>query len=227
MADHYRVLGVAPTAGHEDIKRAYTERALQVHPDRLVGASAEELERAHFKMQELNAAWEVLREPDRRAAYDAEAGVKSPVAAGVAGGPVWGPAVAVPTVRARGAVFRPQGVPELEPEFESVPTVVRKRDWKGHAPALVVVVLVVFVAAVACVAAVTSGPAPTNIETTERFPSGTCITVSREHVVSEASCRLAGAKVVVTREAFPRPCPTDTEAILLVEDDESLCVRNV
>lgn len=226
MADHYRVLGVSPRAGHEEIKRAYTERALQVHPDRLAGASAEEIERAHFKMQELNAAWEVLRDPERRARYDAASGVATTLVATEA--PASGPRIgAAYTPRTVGIPFRPVGVPELEPEVEAQPTVVQKRRWATHGPVLVVVALVILLSVVGCIAAVSGGPAPTNVETTERFPVGSCIILTQDQVVTEASCRLVGARRVVGREAFPRPCATGTEAVLLVESDESLCVESV
>jgi len=226
MADHYRVLGVGPRAGHEEIKRAYTERALQVHPDRLVGASSDEIERAHFKMQELNAAWEVLRDPERRARYDASAAVAATLVATEAApaGPRIGAAY---TPRPMGIPFRPLGVPELEPEVEAQPTVVPRRRWTAHGPVLVVVALVLLVAVVGCIAAVSSDPAPTNIETTERFPIGSCIVVTQEQEVTEASCRLVGARRVVGREGFPRPCPSGTEAVLLLDNDESLCVEPV
>jgi hypothetical protein len=224
MADHYRVLGVGPRAGHDEIKRAYTERALQVHPDRLVGATPAELQRAHFKMQELNAAWEVLRDPERRARYDASQRPAGDTLLATEAPPHSPHIGAAYTPRATGISFRPTGVPELEPEVEAEPTVVHRRSWTGHLPALVVVALVVLVAVVGCLAAVTSDPAPTNIETTERFPVGTCVIVGQDQVVAESSCRLVGARRVVGREAFPKPCPTGTEALVLLSEDESLCV---
>jgi hypothetical protein len=227
MADHYRVLGVGPRAGHEEIRRAYTERALQVHPDRLVGASADEVERAHFKMQELNAAWEVLRDPERRAEYDAHGGVAGTTLVATEAtpqAPRTGPAY---SPRSVGLPFRPQGVPELEPEIEAAPTVVQRRRWTSHGPVLVVIALVFLVAVVGCLAAVSSDPPPTNIQTTQRFPVGSCVTVRQDETVTEASCRLAGAQRVVGREAFPRPCPGDTVAVLLLDENASLCVQPV
>lgn len=59
--DHYRTLGVSPAAGPETIHRAYRALARAAHPDRSGEPTA---------MVRLNAAWEVLRDPDRRAEYD-------------------------------------------------------------------------------------------------------------------------------------------------------------
>jgi molecular chaperone DnaJ len=63
--DYYEVLGVDKDAGEEEIKKAYRQLALKCHPDRNRGdKSAEE------KFKELGEAYEVLSDPQRRAAYD-------------------------------------------------------------------------------------------------------------------------------------------------------------
>lgn len=64
-ADHYKVLQVDPEADPEVIQAAYHRLARKFHPDVGGAADAE-------RMARLNAAWEVLRDPVRRAAYDRE-----------------------------------------------------------------------------------------------------------------------------------------------------------
>ncbi|GLC41262.1 hypothetical protein PLESTB_001081600 [Pleodorina starrii] len=60
-ASHYDVLGLPFGAGHEEVKRAYREAARRWHPDK--GGTAAAFAR-------VQAAWEVLGDPRRRAAYD-------------------------------------------------------------------------------------------------------------------------------------------------------------
>ena len=62
--DYYKVMGVARDASQEDIKRAYRKLARKYHPDVSKEKDAEE------KFKELQEAHEVLRDPQKRAAYD-------------------------------------------------------------------------------------------------------------------------------------------------------------
>ncbi|MGH7445713.1 MAG: DnaJ domain-containing protein, partial [Longimicrobiales bacterium] len=74
MRDYYEVLGVARDADGDAIKRAYRKLALQYHPDRNSGEAESEA-----KFKEATEAYEILREPQKRSAYDrfGHAGVKS------------------------------------------------------------------------------------------------------------------------------------------------------
>src|SRR5262249_10209280 len=63
--DYYVTLGVAREAGAEDIKRSYRKLAMQYHPDRNPGDKQAE---ARFK--EISEAYDVLRDDQKRAAYD-------------------------------------------------------------------------------------------------------------------------------------------------------------
>lgn len=64
--DHYKVLQVDPEAEAEVVQAAYRRLARKYHPD--VAESPE----AAARMAAINAAWAVLRDPRRRAAYDAQ-----------------------------------------------------------------------------------------------------------------------------------------------------------
>ncbi len=63
--DYYKILGVARDASQDDIKRAYRKLARKYHPDVSKEPDAEQ----HFK--EVNEANEVLKDPEKRAQYDA------------------------------------------------------------------------------------------------------------------------------------------------------------
>lgn len=69
-ANHYEVLGVAPSASTDEVRRAYLGRARLLHPDRLQGLPPERATATARAMQDVNEAWRVLRAPASRAAYD-------------------------------------------------------------------------------------------------------------------------------------------------------------
>ena len=58
--DPYKVLGVSPNASDEEIKRAYRRLAKEYHPDRNPGDEA-----AAKKMQQINAAYEQIKNPEK------------------------------------------------------------------------------------------------------------------------------------------------------------------
>jgi molecular chaperone DnaJ len=74
--DYYDVLGVPRNASQDEIKRAFRRLAMKYHPDKNRDAGAEE------RFKEINEAYEVLSDPERRAMYDrfGHAGAESPFA---------------------------------------------------------------------------------------------------------------------------------------------------
>jgi molecular chaperone DnaJ len=89
--DYYDVLGVGRDASEDDLKKAYRKLAMRWHPDRNQGDKQAE---ARFK--ELNEAYDVLKDGEKRAAYDrfghaafdsaAGGGPNGPFGAGATGG---------------------------------------------------------------------------------------------------------------------------------------------
>ncbi|MFM7509507.1 MAG: J domain-containing protein [Actinomycetota bacterium] len=67
---HYEVLGVGANASAKQMRDAHRRLARLLHPDRQAGASPAERALAERRMQEVNAAWTVLSDPDRRRRYD-------------------------------------------------------------------------------------------------------------------------------------------------------------
>ncbi|HWK98150.1 MAG TPA: molecular chaperone DnaJ [Pseudolabrys sp.] len=63
--DYYETLGVARDAGEDELKKAYRKLAMKYHPDRNPGDKA-----AEAKFKDLNEAYDVLKDAEKRAAYD-------------------------------------------------------------------------------------------------------------------------------------------------------------
>jgi molecular chaperone DnaJ len=78
VSEYYALLGVSRDATETDIKKAYRKLAMDFHPDRNPAPEAE----ARFK--EITEAYEVLRDPQKRSAYDRYG--KAGVGAGAGGG---------------------------------------------------------------------------------------------------------------------------------------------
>ena len=65
--DYYEILGVAKNASEDDIKKAYRKLAMKHHPDRNQG---DEAKKSEEKFKEAKEAYEMLSDPQKRAAYD-------------------------------------------------------------------------------------------------------------------------------------------------------------
>jgi molecular chaperone DnaJ len=79
--DYYEVLGVGHDAGDSDLKKAYRRLAMKYHPDR----NPDDPD-AEIKFKEVQEAYDVLRKPDKRAAYDQYGHAGVDASHGAAGG---------------------------------------------------------------------------------------------------------------------------------------------
>jgi molecular chaperone DnaJ len=87
--DFYEILGVPKNASDEDIKKSYRKLAMKFHPDRNQGEGSKE---AEVKFKEAKEAYEMLSDPQKRAAYDqhGHAGVDPNMRGGPGGGEGFG-----------------------------------------------------------------------------------------------------------------------------------------
>lgn len=84
--DYYKTLGVDKNASADEIKSAYRRLAKQYHPDVFATASAEEKAKAEEKFKEVQHAYDVLSDPQKKAAFDQYGDESGPQGFGGAGG---------------------------------------------------------------------------------------------------------------------------------------------
>ena len=63
--DFYEILGVSKGSSNDEIKKSYRKLAMQYHPDR-----NKDDPKSERKFKEISAAYEVLKDPQKKAAYD-------------------------------------------------------------------------------------------------------------------------------------------------------------
>ncbi|MCX6726181.1 MAG: DnaJ domain-containing protein [Candidatus Shapirobacteria bacterium] len=82
--DFYDILGISKNASSQELKKAYRKQALQWHPDRNKSAEASE------KFKEVNEAYEILGNPQKKQSYDQFGHAAFDQGGGSAGGPFGG-----------------------------------------------------------------------------------------------------------------------------------------
>lgn len=134
--DYYSILQVKPSASEEEIRSAYKRLALEYHPDLSKHPGAEEL------MKLFNEAYNVLRDPQKRAQYDHERYIEqhAPGASETPAGPPAAPAAPRPPVPTQPVKEKPEPAIDLAEEKKQMQNEVLSRMF-----ILLVILLVTFV----------------------------------------------------------------------------------
>lgn len=204
---YYELLGVAPDATREELRRGYLRRARRWHPDQFSGAPAAERRKAEKAMARINQAWDVLSDPGRRERYDLSLKEPPPSArpAG-AGAPARRPA--------RPDVVEPDDV-QLDTDdtpLGPLPLVLRFLVW---APVSIVVLLFIIV--------VFTAFARSDLTTVvEREPDvGACVRLGGSEL-QDAPCELPDTFEIVAVAVDGAPCPADT--VVARYDEDLVCL---
>lgn len=183
-ADHYRVLGVSPDASRGDIRRAFRAAARAAHPD-IVGRTNESAARRTAdvrRMAEINDAWSVLSDPDKRRAYDH--------ARGAGGG----------SASASERSTRPVDDHPRPPIYSGPARI----PWRAMRWMLVVGVVIVLLLSVVSTPSEPSRP-------DQLLQTGSCVVIDETDAVSEVSCDDEHDAVVRQLVAFDKQCPVGTQ----------------
>jgi hypothetical protein len=215
-ATYYEILGVGSDASHDDIKRAYTEAALRWHPDRRHDTTDEARETADFHIREINAAWEVLRSPGDRAAYDDRLRVTTDAPASTVG------RASRPPVAARGPSFDDRLVDPRDAAWEGGR---RGRRWVPVVVILVVAALVVTVTAYASHPHNSPSGPGSGGQVSTGWQVGSCVAVMSGPSAVVVPCDQPHTGTVAATTDYPRPCPPETYTVALVADNVSLCLK--
>lgn len=170
---------------------------------------------AEFHMREINAAWEVLRRPAGRAAYDVELerATRAPSP----------PRRAASTSGPRPPSFSDHLV---DPRDDPAAAGGGRSGWRW---APVAVIIVVFAAVLVGTAYAlhhpdgSGGGGGVQVQT-GRFPVGACVAVTPGPVAETVPCDQPHTGTVAATTDYPRPCPSGTSEVALVEEQISLCL---
>jgi len=217
---HYEVLGIGPGADTEAIRRAYIAVAKASHPDRRQSDDPERRARADERIRAANAAWNVLRDPDRRAEYDLSL-PSGPSASARPTGSTWSASSSGSTRRGPIPADRPG------PPSGYVVPAAHASLWR-YAPIVVILTVLVGILVVSAYAtAKDSGPTSDTLARPAAPAVGDCILVafiSNGKVPVPVTCGTRDSYRVQSWVNTPQPCAPGSDALPLSDQKTTLCL---
>ncbi len=180
-------------------------------------------------MRECNAAWAALGTPASRAAYDEQLRQDGLLPAR-AGAPVGASATGSAARTGAGSTIVGRVASPTEDLVEPARDfgiLVPQRHTGRWVLLGVVVVLIVVGGIIAVVSVQDHKVAPVDPEVhTSSFDIGSCVTILPGPAVARVPCTQPNAGQVVATSDYPRPCPTGTQTLSLVDENLNLCLRD-
>ena len=197
MTDHYRTLGVAPSAGDDEVRRAYRDLARRLHPDHHGDEQ---------RMRDVNEAWRVLGDATRRRRYDADRRTSAR------------PAATAPSTR---PVARREEWVDVAPAVGPLAVhAIRGLPWL----VLLVLFALIFIVTAYATGDDDSG---TERTPTANDLLGSCLDVAPGPVTTEVSCEAANDGRLVARVPDAGLCPLGAQPRRLAGDGLIDCLAPV
>lgn len=193
-------------ASADGLRDAYRAKARVLHPDAGSAATTE-------AMSQLNAAWTVLRDPVRRAAYDRQLRGESPV--DYAGSPWEQPS----SPRASG--FDASDFDTTTIEVTPAVRIMRAAPWI----VTVIVLAVIFVFTAFALHKPTDAVPKVPVGVDGRLEIGSCIVALEGQPLRETPCDGSGNGIIEHFVPFTTPCPSGTESGLSPGGTVRVCFR--
>ncbi|MEO5724043.1 MAG: DnaJ domain-containing protein [Ilumatobacteraceae bacterium] len=189
---HYERLGVDVGASPAEVRAAYRRAALASHPDSHSDSHTDghpdgHHERSTAQMAEVNRAWWVLRDPQRRREYDLSLSIPTGPAAPTA-------SRVTPEARRVEPMYNPFAQYQDPPRF----------PWRFMAFLASVGIAIVLIGVI-----ITKPQAPRPLDNLLR--PGSCVSIQPNGDAAEVVCDDPHDAVVVELVSFGERCPTDTE----------------